>query len=171
MTTIEMAAADVKSSPTRHGKDRAVSFFTRLRTASYSVSRHWQTTVLLNSSQPEIILCTSYKQTPTYTCPAPKCSRLSDKTRTNESRKSGLSYSASRIIFNKHTKQCLTLSRGVGGTVASEFALRSAGTLLSLARAPLPAPWPDGGPEKPEITLLWTCYIQITNQPSSSSSS
>ncbi|GFO02084.1 hypothetical protein PoB_002858900 [Plakobranchus ocellatus] len=37
--------------------------------------------------------------------------------------------------------------RGVGGTVASESALRSAGTLLSRVRAPPPAPWPDGGPE------------------------
>ncbi|GFO41820.1 hypothetical protein PoB_006832500 [Plakobranchus ocellatus] len=36
--------------------------------------------------------------------------------------------------------------RGVGGTVASESALRSAGILLSRVRAPLPAPWPDGGP-------------------------
>ncbi|GFO37902.1 hypothetical protein PoB_006440700 [Plakobranchus ocellatus] len=32
-------------------------------------------------------------------------------------------------------------------TVACESALRSAGTLLSRVRAPLPAPWPDGGPE------------------------
>ncbi|GFN79341.1 hypothetical protein PoB_000584700 [Plakobranchus ocellatus] len=37
--------------------------------------------------------------------------------------------------------------RGVGSTVACESALRSAGTLLSRVRAPLPAPWPDGGPE------------------------
>ncbi|GFO10960.1 hypothetical protein PoB_003746500 [Plakobranchus ocellatus] len=36
---------------------------------------------------------------------------------------------------------------GVGGTVASESALRSAGTLLSRVRAPPPASWPDGGPE------------------------
>ncbi|GFO28583.1 hypothetical protein PoB_005508800, partial [Plakobranchus ocellatus] len=36
---------------------------------------------------------------------------------------------------------------GVGGTVASESALRSAGTLLSRVRAPPTAPWPDGGPE------------------------
>ncbi|GFO33643.1 hypothetical protein PoB_006014800 [Plakobranchus ocellatus] len=35
----------------------------------------------------------------------------------------------------------------VGSTVACESALRSAGTLLSRVRAPLPAPWPDGGPE------------------------
>ncbi|GFN91259.1 hypothetical protein PoB_001776500 [Plakobranchus ocellatus] len=32
-------------------------------------------------------------------------------------------------------------------TMACESALRSAGTLLSRVRAPLPAPWPDGGPE------------------------
>ncbi|GFO28061.1 hypothetical protein PoB_005456600 [Plakobranchus ocellatus] len=35
---------------------------------------------------------------------------------------------------------------GVGGTVARESALRSAGTLLSQVRAPPPAPLPDGGP-------------------------
>ncbi|GFN89112.1 hypothetical protein PoB_001561800 [Plakobranchus ocellatus] len=35
---------------------------------------------------------------------------------------------------------------GVGGTVASESAMRSAGTFLSQAQAPPPAPWPDGGP-------------------------
>ncbi|GFN75976.1 hypothetical protein PoB_000248200 [Plakobranchus ocellatus] len=32
---------------------------------------------------------------------------------------------------------------GIGGTVASESALRSAGTLLTRIRTPLPAPWPD----------------------------
>ncbi|GFO17225.1 hypothetical protein PoB_004373000 [Plakobranchus ocellatus] len=36
---------------------------------------------------------------------------------------------------------------GVGGTVASESALRSAGTFLPRIRAPPPAPWPDGGSE------------------------
>ncbi|GFO22107.1 ficolin-2 [Plakobranchus ocellatus] len=35
--------------------------------------------------------------------------------------------------------------RGVGGTVARESALISAGTLLSRFRAPPPAPRPDGG--------------------------
>ncbi|GFO15894.1 hypothetical protein PoB_004239900 [Plakobranchus ocellatus] len=35
---------------------------------------------------------------------------------------------------------------GVGGTVAYESALRSAGTLLSRIRAPPSAPPPDGGP-------------------------
>ncbi|GFO33459.1 endonuclease-reverse transcriptase [Plakobranchus ocellatus] len=39
------------------------------------------------------------------------------------------------------------LREGVGGTVVSESALRSAGTLLSRVRAPLPAPWPGGGPK------------------------
>ncbi|GFN88783.1 hypothetical protein PoB_001528900 [Plakobranchus ocellatus] len=34
---------------------------------------------------------------------------------------------------------------GVGGTVASESALRSAGTLLSRVRAPPPASWPVEG--------------------------
>ncbi|GFN96366.1 hypothetical protein PoB_002287200 [Plakobranchus ocellatus] len=36
---------------------------------------------------------------------------------------------------------------GVGGTMASVSALRSAGTPLSRVRAPPPASWPDGGPE------------------------
>ncbi|GFO30779.1 hypothetical protein PoB_005728400 [Plakobranchus ocellatus] len=36
---------------------------------------------------------------------------------------------------------------GIGGTVVSESAMRCAGTLLSRVRAPLPAPWPDGGPK------------------------
>ncbi|GFN77525.1 Zinc finger protein 233 [Plakobranchus ocellatus] len=41
-----------------------------------------------------------------------------------------------------HTDLCLW---GVGGTVASESALRSAGTLLLGVRAPPPASWPDRG--------------------------
>ncbi|GFN97623.1 gypsy retrotransposon integrase-like protein 1 [Plakobranchus ocellatus] len=36
------------------------------------------------------------------------------------------------------------IKKGVGGTVAIESALRSAGTLLSRVRTPPPAPWPDG---------------------------
>ncbi|GFO01436.1 hypothetical protein PoB_002794100 [Plakobranchus ocellatus] len=40
-----------------------------------------------------------------------------------------------------------TTNGGVGGTVVSESALRSAGTLLSRIRAPLAAPWPDEGPK------------------------
>ncbi|GFO26673.1 hypothetical protein PoB_005317800 [Plakobranchus ocellatus] len=51
-----------------------------------------------------------------------------------------------------------SFSRGVGGTVASEPALRSAGTLLSRVRAPPPAPWPDGGPE----SLRSPCCGQAT---------
>ncbi|GFO00567.1 hypothetical protein PoB_002707200 [Plakobranchus ocellatus] len=38
-------------------------------------------------------------------------------------------------------------TRSVGGIVAIESTLRSAGTLLSRVRAPPPTPWPDGGPE------------------------
>ncbi|GFO40346.1 angiopoietin-related protein 6 [Plakobranchus ocellatus] len=41
----------------------------------------------------------------------------------------------------------ICLSEGVGGTVASESALRFAGTLLSRALASSLAPLPDGGPE------------------------
>ncbi|GFN91076.1 hypothetical protein PoB_001758200 [Plakobranchus ocellatus] len=40
----------------------------------------------------------------------------------------------------------LRSERGIGGTVASESALRSAGTLLSRVQHPPSAPWPDGGP-------------------------
>ncbi|GFN90348.1 F-box/WD repeat-containing protein 9 [Plakobranchus ocellatus] len=38
-------------------------------------------------------------------------------------------------------------------------ALRAAGTFLPRVRASPPASWPDGGPEKPEITLWWTGFI------------
>ncbi|GFO04303.1 Ccr4-not transcription complex subunit 6-like protein [Plakobranchus ocellatus] len=41
----------------------------------------------------------------------------------------------------------LKKSGGVGRTVASESALKSAGTLLSRVRAPPPVPWPDRGPK------------------------
>ncbi|GFO39692.1 hypothetical protein PoB_006619700 [Plakobranchus ocellatus] len=46
-------------------------------------------------------------------------------------------------VFPKHSLAYW----GIGGTVASESALRSAGTFLSRVRAQPPAPWPDGGPE------------------------
>ncbi|GFN80391.1 hypothetical protein PoB_000689700 [Plakobranchus ocellatus] len=43
---------------------------------------------------------------------------------------------------------CLLAAAGsVGGTVACESALRSAGTLLPRVRAPPSAPRPDGGPK------------------------
>ncbi|GFO28535.1 hypothetical protein PoB_005504000 [Plakobranchus ocellatus] len=45
------------------------------------------------------------------------------------------------------TGSAVTETAGVGGSVASDFALRSAGTLLSRVRAPPLAPWPDGEPE------------------------
>ncbi|GFO05916.1 hypothetical protein PoB_003242100 [Plakobranchus ocellatus] len=48
----------------------------------------------------------------------------------------------------------------ISGTVVSESALRSAGTPLLQVQAPPQATWPYGGPEKPEITLLWTGYKQ-----------
>ncbi|GFN92156.1 hypothetical protein PoB_001866200 [Plakobranchus ocellatus] len=43
--------------------------------------------------------------------------------------------------------QTKATAQGVVGTVASESAQRSAGTLLSQLRAPPPAPWPNEGPE------------------------
>ncbi|GFO12857.1 hypothetical protein PoB_003936200 [Plakobranchus ocellatus] len=47
---------------------------------------------------------------------------------------------------------------GVGGTVAGESALRSAGTLLSWFRAPPMAPWPD---EKPESLRSPFCGLVV----------
>ncbi|GFO43615.1 hypothetical protein PoB_007012000 [Plakobranchus ocellatus] len=52
-----------------------------------------------------------------------------------------------KYIFTLCKAKVVCDIRGVCGTVASESALRSAGTLLSRVRAPPPAPWPDGGPE------------------------
>ncbi|GFN75961.1 hypothetical protein PoB_000246700 [Plakobranchus ocellatus] len=49
--------------------------------------------------------------------------------------------------FNADSNKMASLCAGVGGTVASESAVRSAGTLLSQVRAPPLVPWPDGGPE------------------------
>ncbi|GFO32426.1 hypothetical protein PoB_005893100 [Plakobranchus ocellatus] len=64
------------------------------------------------------------------------------------------------IVFSnekapRHNGQCAVRTSlgdkkgGVGGTVASESVLRSAGTLMSRVRAPPLAPWPDRGPESP----------------------
>ncbi|GFO20918.1 hypothetical protein PoB_004742300 [Plakobranchus ocellatus] len=48
-------------------------------------------------------------------------------------------------IMSQHfLRICSTVQRDVGGTVACESALRSAGTLLSQVRAPPSAPQPDG---------------------------
>ncbi|GFO26272.1 hypothetical protein PoB_005277700 [Plakobranchus ocellatus] len=52
--------------------------------------------------------------------------------------------------------------RGIGGTVASESALRSAATSLSRARAPPPAPWPD---EEPESLRSPCCGLAIYKKP------
>ncbi|GFN74984.1 hypothetical protein PoB_000149000 [Plakobranchus ocellatus] len=51
---------------------------------------------------------------------------------------------------------------GVSSTVACESALRSAGTHLSRVRAPLPAPWPDGGPESLRSSC---CGLAIYKKP------
>ncbi|GFN77344.1 hypothetical protein PoB_000385000 [Plakobranchus ocellatus] len=57
-------------------------------------------------------------------------------------------HSDSRPISRRSIYRLMSkIGGGVGGTVASESALRSAGTLLSRVRAPPPAPCPDGGPE------------------------
>ncbi|GFO06105.1 hypothetical protein PoB_003261000 [Plakobranchus ocellatus] len=47
----------------------------------------------------------------------------------------------------KQSPKSTQKSRGVGGTVDSESALRSAGTILSRVQAPSPSPWPERGPE------------------------
>ncbi|GFO50568.1 hypothetical protein PoB_007707300 [Plakobranchus ocellatus] len=52
-------------------------------------------------------------------------------------------------------------------TVACESALRSAGTLLSRVRAPLPAPWPDGGPESLRSPCCGLAIYKNSNSPSS----
>ncbi|GFN77709.1 hypothetical protein PoB_000421500 [Plakobranchus ocellatus] len=54
---------------------------------------------------------------------------------------------------------------GVGSTVACESALRSAGTLLSRVRAPLPAPWPDGGPESLRSPCCGLAIYKNSNPP------
>ncbi|GFO11444.1 hypothetical protein PoB_003794900 [Plakobranchus ocellatus] len=54
------------------------------------------------------------------------------------------------------------LVEGVGGTVASESVLRSAGTLLSRVRVPPPAPWPDGGSES--LRRSPCCELTTPNQ-------
>ncbi|GFO40311.1 hypothetical protein PoB_006681600 [Plakobranchus ocellatus] len=53
---------------------------------------------------------------------------------------------------------------GVGGTVNSESALRSAGTLLLQVRAPLPAPRPDEGPESLRPPCGLAIYYQTYNR-------
>ncbi|GFN86380.1 hypothetical protein PoB_001288600 [Plakobranchus ocellatus] len=51
------------------------------------------------------------------------------------------------ILLWKSYSKPVPQTLGVGGTVASESALRCAGTSLSRVRAPPPASWPEGGPE------------------------
>ncbi|GFN87753.1 hypothetical protein PoB_001425900 [Plakobranchus ocellatus] len=52
------------------------------------------------------------------------------------------------FLVKIHSLRALfSVNWGVDGTVASESALGSAGTILWRVRAPLAAPWPDGGPE------------------------
>ncbi|GFO36037.1 hypothetical protein PoB_006254200 [Plakobranchus ocellatus] len=53
---------------------------------------------------------------------------------------------------------------GVGGTVACESALRSAGTLVSRVRAQPSAPRPDGGPKSLRLPC---CGLAISSSPSS----
>ncbi|GFO26219.1 CGG triplet repeat-binding protein 1 [Plakobranchus ocellatus] len=54
----------------------------------------------------------------------------------------------------------LSSERGVGGSVVSESALGSAGTLLSRFRAPPPAPWPDAGPESLRYLVMDWLYTK-----------
>ncbi|GFO22184.1 hypothetical protein PoB_004868900 [Plakobranchus ocellatus] len=60
------------------------------------------------------------------------------------------------VFYGSTTKTAFTTQE-----MASESALKSAGTLLSRVRAPPPAPDLTEG-LKPEITLLWTGNIQKT---------
>ncbi|GFN91701.1 eukaryotic translation initiation factor 3 subunit f [Plakobranchus ocellatus] len=50
-------------------------------------------------------------------------------------------------VMRRGKLEHLVTTGNVGGTVASESALRSAENLLLRVRAPPPAPWPDGRPE------------------------
>ncbi|GFO39728.1 hypothetical protein PoB_006623300 [Plakobranchus ocellatus] len=50
-------------------------------------------------------------------------------------------------MFRGESEEGYLTGWSVGGTVDSESALRSAGTLLLRVRAPPLAPWPDGRPE------------------------
>ncbi|GFN99310.1 hypothetical protein PoB_002581600 [Plakobranchus ocellatus] len=83
-----------------------------------------------------------------------------------------LSYSQQKLIAFDTLKKCASLNppplytRGVGGTVASESALKSAWILQSRVRAPPPALWPDGGHE----SLRSPCYGQaIYKKPNQAS--
>ncbi|GFO47639.1 hypothetical protein PoB_007414400 [Plakobranchus ocellatus] len=53
----------------------------------------------------------------------------------------------------------------IASKVTIDFALRSAGTILSRVRALPSAPRPDGGPLKPEITWLYTKTYHLTIIP------
>ncbi|GFO48052.1 hypothetical protein PoB_007455700 [Plakobranchus ocellatus] len=50
-----------------------------------------------------------------------------------------------------------------GAPVDGEPYLRSTGTTLSRVQVQPPAPWPDGGPENLEITLVRISYIEQKN--------
>ncbi|GFO24471.1 hypothetical protein PoB_005097600 [Plakobranchus ocellatus] len=66
---------------------------------------------------------------------------------------------ARRMIWKRVSGRAMSILNLFLLPSADKSALRSAGTFLPRVRAPPPASWPDGGPEKPEITLLWTGYI------------
>ncbi|GFN96461.1 hypothetical protein PoB_002296700 [Plakobranchus ocellatus] len=72
------------------------------------------------------------------------------------------SYTVSSGSITECRCSCPSGSLGVSGTAVSESALRSAGTLLSRVRAPLPAPWPDGGPKSLRSTC---CGLAISKKP------
>ncbi|GFO32478.1 transglutaminase [Plakobranchus ocellatus] len=69
----------------------------------------------------------------------------------------------SRTVFvGDFSPFALTTIGGVGGTVASESALRSAGTVQSRVRAPTPAPRPDGGPQSLRSPF---CGVAVHKKP------
>ncbi|GFN79964.1 hypothetical protein PoB_000647000 [Plakobranchus ocellatus] len=79
----------------------------------------------------------------------PKCVQLLHTANTHKSHTDGASFSLECSTCSPSTGGISThiaYKRGVGGTVACESALRSAGTLLSRVRAPPSAPRPDEGP-------------------------
>ncbi|GFO39711.1 hypothetical protein PoB_006621600 [Plakobranchus ocellatus] len=83
------------------------------------------------------------------------CIRIDEPTNSDKERQTAQCPHNARPLSSAHGAGCpMTLINdlyklvgGVGGTVACESALRSAGTFLSRVRAPPSAPRPDGGPK------------------------
>ncbi|GFO24319.1 hypothetical protein PoB_005082400 [Plakobranchus ocellatus] len=76
-----------------------------------------------------------------------------------------IDYSGLAISQAPNSAMAGSLAGGVGGTVASESALRSAGILLSWVLAPPKAPWRDGGPESLRSPYCGLAIDKNKNKP------